>query len=480
MTTRPSRRESVKDSIKKALHLPRDRYIPLPVGGYPLPSIMKRRFAPPPQIPDVSRLSRMPDFTSSLYGEQWSEALQNSLGQAEPRRPGTPDASDTLRVRYSILAPDEPTNSGPLQIPCVIGKIPARGRTLRKVKRRENLKSSRNSSTASPTVSDGSTLNRTSSTSQSSDIDDINSQSTLVASDPRAEYLKAGTRPVPNASMDAVGILTYIPVKAKPDQSSLTMVIEHVPHLLSSFCILDLQISGHPIRVTTPDLVPQDSVAEGEALFLDDSDLEKPWEIQTMGSGESQAHHVLIEGDLIDSSRVRSSASHRFTGQLDVTNLVNVLEVEEVPNEDIDVWLEIAHEEMDRLGIQRTIRDVPKTNSVSASLQKDNALQALKELHKNYFIIGFSSAQTRDYVITHLSPSLAASMSQGNSNPLECLFDVETLTDTLSNGERVVARTVAEGSDSPKRLYCLPMFGPALGCWLCFLVDGSLPKLWQS
>ncbi len=482
MTTRLSRRESVKDSIKKALHLPRERYIPLPVGGYPLPDIMKRKFAPPPQLPDVNRLSLMPDFTSSLYGEQWSEALQNSLGQAKPRRPGTPNSSDTLRVRYSILVPDEPTNSGPLQIPCMIREIPTKTHTLRRVNGRENLKSSRNRSITSPTVSEGSALNRTSSISQSSDIDDINSESTLVASEPRAEYLKAGTRPGSNTSMDSVETLIYIPVKAKSDQSSLTMVIEYVPHLLSSFCILDLQISGHPIRVTTFDLVPQDSIAEGEALFLDDSDLEKPWEIQTIGSGESQTHHVLIEGDLIDSSGVLSCASHRFTGQLDVTNLINILEVEpdpEVPNGDIDVWLEIAHEEMDRLGIQRTIRDVPKTNSASASLQKDRALQALKDLHKNYFIMGFSSAQTRDYAITHLSPSLAASMSQGNSNPLECLFDVEALTDTLSNGERFVARTVAEGSDSPKRLYCLPMFGPELGCWLCFLVDGSLPNLWQ-
>lgn len=482
MTTRPRRRDSVKDSIKKALHISRERYIPLPVGGYPLPDIIKRRFALPPQLPDVNRLSLMPDFTSSLYGEKWSEALRNSLGQAKLRRPRTPDSADTLRVLYSVLVPEEPTTSGPLHIPCTLREIPRRTRTLRKIKGQENLKGSRNRSIASPTVSDGSALSRMSSFSQDSELDDTNSERTLVASDLRAEYSKAEARPVSNTSMDSVETVIYIPVKAKSDQSNLTMVIKYVPHLLSSFCILDLQISGYPIRVTTLDLVPQDSIVEGEAFFLDASDLEKPWEIQTIGSGENQTHHIIVEGDLIDSSGILSSASHRFTGQLDVTNLINILEIKpdlEVLDEDVDVWLEIAHEEMDRLGIPRTKRDVPKTESTSASPQKDRVLQALKDLHKNYFIMGLSDAQTGDYSITHLSPSLAGSMSQGNSNPLECLFDVEALTDTLSNGKRFVARTVAEGSNSPKRLYCLPMFGPNLGCWLCFLVDGSLPNLWQ-
>ncbi len=483
MTSALGRRESVKDSIKKILHMPRERYVPLPVGGYPLPDIMKRRFALPPQLPDINRLSLISDFTSNLYGDQWSEAFQQSIGQARPRRGGTPDPSDTLRVRYSILVPEEPTTSGPLQIPCTIRQSPSRTRTLRRVRGRENLAGSRNRSIASPTASEVSSLSRMSSFSQVSDFDDSSSERTLVAKDLTAEYSKPGVRPVSSMSVDSVETVIYMPVKAKHEQHSSITVIEHVPHLLSSFCILDLHISGHPIRVTTHDLVPDDRIEEGEAFFLDDSDLGQPWEIQTRGSGESQSHHVMLEGDLIDASGALTSASHRFTGQLDVTVLINVLELEldpDVFDEDIDVWLEIAHEEMDRCGIPITNRGKSQTNKPSASPQKDRALQALKDLHKDYFIIGPSGAQMGDYCITHLSPSLSASMYSENNNPLECLFDIEALTDSLRNGERFVARTVAGGSESPKRLYCLPMFGPELSCWLCFTADGALPNVWQS
>ena len=483
MTNRPGRRHSIKDSVKRILHIPREQYVPLPVGGYPLPNIIKRKFALPPRLPSVNRLSLLPDFTSSLYGEKWSEAIRQSTGRATLRQPGTPDPSNELRVRYSILIPEEPTSSGPPQIPCAIRQIPSRSRTLRRVRRRENLLVLKNRSIARPTTSDIPTLSRTTSFARASEHDDTSSEITLVAKDLGAEDSKVGARPVSNISLDSVETVIHLPARTQSEQNVLTTVIEYVPHLVDSFCILDLQISGQPIRVTTQDLLPQESISDGEAFFLDDSALGNPWEVRTNGSGDSQIHHITIEGDLIDSSGALTSSSHRFTGQLDVTNLINFLELEhgsEILDDDFDVWLEIAHEEMDRCGIRRTIRGGCHTNKTStAFIQKEKAVQGLRNLHKDYFIIGPTGPQVGEYCITHLSPSLSRSMHQGYSNPLE-LLDAEALADSFNNGERFVAKTISGASGSLKRLYCLPMFGPDLSCWLCFLVDGDLPKLWYS
>ena len=546
MSSRPGRRHSVKNSIKKIFNIPRSRYVPLPDGGYPLPGIIKRRFTLPPRLPTVNHLSTISDFTSSLYGERWSEEIENSLRQANSRRPRAQKSSDTLRVRYSILVLEEPESSGPLQVPCEIRQnSPGRTRTLRRVRGREHLVGPRNRFITSLAVNAISGKTRATSFAQVYELDDSNSETTLVDDDSEAEHPKiesrpvsdashnsvataiyipaniseaqysgkdarpfsnatidsvetaiyrpkndsrAGSlidaaRPISDASIDSIETVIYAPQQAEHEQDIYTAVIEYVPHLLSSFCILDLQIPGYPIRVTTQDLLPQETVSQGEAFFLDDSDLEDPWQFKTTGSGDTQTHHIIIQGDLVDASCALTSASHRFTGQLDVTDLINLLELghdSEVRDDDYDVWLALAHEEMDRLGIHRTIRGGPQQSiTTSAStLQKDKALQVLNDLHKDYFVIGPSGDQTGEYCITHLSLNLASSMSPGYGNPLESLFDVEALRGSLNKGERFVARTVSQGSEMPKRLYCLPMFGPELTCFLCFLVDGELRNFW--
>lgn len=544
MSSRPGRRNSVKDSIKKIFHIPTRTYVPLPVGGYPLPGIIKRRFTLPPRLPTVNHLSTISDFTSSLYGEKWWEEIQKSLRQANSCRPRAQNSSDTLRVRYSTLVPEELVSSGSLQIPCVIHhNTPGKTRTLRRVRGHEHLVNSRTRSFASPAVSTVSGRTRADSFAQVYELDDSSSETTLVDDDSEAEHLKNGSRPISDASQNSVATIIYMPAnglgaqysrkgdrpfsdvsidsveqaiykpanasraerlihaarpisdasiastetviyapqKAEREQNILTAVTEYVPHLFSSFCILDLQIPGYPIRVTTVDLLPQETVSEGEAFFLDDSDLEDPWQFKTTGSGANQTHHIIIQGDLMDTSCALASASHRFTARLDATDLIRLLELDhdsDVLDNDYDVWLALAHEEMDRLGIHRTIRSEPQTSSTTSASthQKDKALQVLQNLHKDYFILGPSGDQTGEYCITHISPSLSSSMYPGRSNPLESLFDVEALRGSLNKGERFVARTVSQGPESPKRLYCLPMFGPELTCFLCFLVDGELRK----
>ena len=604
MSTRPARRGSVKDSIKKILPRPKGKYVPLPVGGYPLPDIIKRRFALPPQLPDINRLSLISDFTSSLYGEKWSEAIQQSLMEQQPPRTRVPESSDRLRVRYSIV-PDEPTTTTPHQIPCRIYEAPSRPRTLRRVRGQRNLASFRERSIGSPTLSETFAMARTATFARAHRRRDSGSEATLVGDESGAEDLKgevrpslnanmdslaaaiyspeaedssndvrpvlnanidsiaaaifspeaqdsvsaarpfsgaslgsietavynpmkyagvkdsisvsrplseasldsvataifdpvndlrfadwtSGARPVSETSLDSVETAIYIPPAPKPDRKSTCTVTDSVPNLLTSFCILDLQIPRSPIRVTTQDLIPQEKTADGEAFFVDNADLDNPWEIKTTDSGDNKTHQIIVQGDLIDSSGALPSGSHRFTGQLDVTNLINLLELEQdsdTADDDYDVWLDLAHEEMDRLGIHRTIRDgSSQQNRSSTSLstkQKEKALQILRDLHNDYFIIGPSGPQkTGDYQITHLSPSLWHSMSPAKSNnPLQSLFDVETLRGSLDKGERFVVRAVAEGEGTEKRLYCLPMFGPALTCWLCFLVDGGLDCFWYG
>ena len=481
MTTRPRRRSSVRDTVKKVLNLPREQYVPLPIGGYPLPSIIKRRFALPPQLSSASRLSLLPDFASSLYGEQWSKAIQHSVERENRCRPQRRNSLDDLRVRYSILVPEDAMSTNNAnQILCTIRDIPNRNRTLRRVRGRENLLGSSNRSIVGTASSGIPALWRNSSFSQASEFEEVSSDLTLIAGDSGAEESKVKGRPISETSIDSVETAFYRPAEADPERIISAIVIDHVLQLLSSFCILDLQISGHPIRVTSLDLLPQDSVAEDDALFLDDTDIANPWEIKTICSRNGQAHHVVIEGDLIDVSGDLPCASHRFTGQLDVTTLISIIELEhgsDESEEDIDVWLEIAYEEMDRLGIRRRQREVAQTNSTPASTSKDKALRVLKDLHKDYLIIGPSGPERAEYCITHLSPNLLNSADPHN-NPLDSLLDVDILTDSLNYGERFAAQTEARGSETPKRLYCLPMFGPELSCWLCFFVDGDLPFLW--
>ena len=579
MSAKPARRRSIKDSIKKVLCRPKGKYVPLPVGGYPLPDTIKRRFALPPRLPDINRLSLIPDFTSSLYGEKWSKAIEQSLTQEQPRRTRTPKPLDPPRSRY-IIVPDEPTTIRPLQIPCRIYETLSKPRTLRRIRGHENLASFRERSIASPTLTETFAMAKAATFARAHRQHDSGSEVTLVdddsrtedpkgnaqpslnanidamaaaiyspeaedsvdaarpfsgasfgfaetavynpiggldvnesinasrpfsgasldsvataiftpENDPRVDSQPVDARPVSEASLDSIEAATYIPPAPKPDKNSMRKVIESVPNLLNSFCILDLQIFGSPIRVTTQDLIPQETTKDGEAFFIDEAYLETSWEIKTADYGARQAHQIIVQGDLVDASDVTLGASHRFTGQLDVTGLLKLLELERDPHveeDDYDVWLALAHEEMDRLGIHRTIRDCHKSQEIrdrttSDSLkQEEKAIQILRDLHNDYLIIGPSGAQEPGkYQITHLSPSLAHDMSpEPKSSPLQSLFDVETLRRSMDKGERFVVRAMAEGEEMEKRLYCIPMFGPTLTCWLCFLVNDELGCFWKG
>ena len=252
------------------------------------------------------------------------------------------------------------------------------------------------------------------------------------------------------------------------------------PNLFGSFCIIDLQIPGCPVRVTSDDMLPgQAAAADDEAIFLIEGEFPVPWKLATVLEGGRTAQLLPFEGNLVDIRRysVTADLTHRFKGQVELTDFIR-----NGPDDDPDIWLQIAYEEMEKEKIRITRRSkLPVPNHEPANKQRSTnaelAMDIMKSLHRDYFVIGVLPGVHGEpkFSITLASPTLAYSQDLLSDTFLD--FSGE-LTEKLMTPVRFVTRVQWRTPGQRDRCYCVPMFGPGLNSWLCFLVDAELPNLW--
>lgn len=253
------------------------------------------------------------------------------------------------------------------------------------------------------------------------------------------------------------------------DQETYQLVrclAEESPNLFGTFCILDLQLEGNPVRCATDDMVPIDRASD-EYFYLNEEAFGTPYQLQTMHYDGQKMQGFTVAGTLVDVKDTTARASYRWVGLVDLTKFMRGL--------DEDIWLTVAYEEMDKAGIRRTSgksRACPDIANPLASA--DNLGEVIQTLHRDYFIIGVT--ENRNWSITMVSPTLSASKDVRRPG----FLDIHSITDQLNVPLGFTTRVNWSMPGLHDRLYCIPMSAPKLVCWLCFLVDNELPDLWPS
>lgn len=474
------------DLAEAVQHLrPRGSYDPLPPpGGYPLPAYIRRKFSFAPELPNVSLISLLPDFASS------SLDLGIDLDESESKRI-THETPTSIYVRYSLLSLREAASKQQLaatpkpSLPKIDTEVPTtiagrkrhkpdnpvyvmvpdgpESQPSRSLRRKQGLasfhgtttpssKSNRCSASPAPTFRSDHSTPITLETSIDFSDEDFTNANTLVP--------------------DGPDVASLHPKFDKMEIRLIKRMARQVPNLFGSFFVVDFQLPGKPIRTTTRDLLPVD-LAQDEALFLDDdANMEIPYKIRQSFNGKETVWTLPIEGDLVDPRATSASPSHRFFGQIDLTDFLNSM-----LEDDADVWLEIAYEEMEKAGIERRKpRGQPSTNPKALPAKAERVQDIIKALHRDYFVIGVSDTQKPGFGITMVSPTLAKSMEMHDPD----FLDWAGLENHLSKPQRFITWSNWHTPGRKDKLYCVPMFGPRLACWLCFLTDNTLPEIWAG
>ncbi|KAL8872471.1 MAG: hypothetical protein Q9174_001901 [Haloplaca sp. 1 TL-2023] len=461
--------------LEATQHLrPRGSYDPLPPpGGYPLPAYIRRKFSFAPQLSEISLLSLMPDFASSSLelgntADDWDDIDELEIQQTAF---GTPFS---LQVQYTpkkiipkmrqpapkhtpVEAPpifySSSTSRNPIfcaiQSPSPVG-TPLKSYDLRRVRGQKALYGTGGSVVSSDVVSEHSTVSPY--TTPRSSIDFSRAESSEFSS------LEEAISPSgPSEFGQADHQMTNGLIKRLSEQS---------PNLFKSFCIIDLQLEGNPIRCTSQDMAPIDLDCD-ECLYLDENSIGKPFELHMMTDGQRKIPTVPIQGGLVNIRDGSVCPSHRFLGHVILAN-------EHIEgDEDFDVWFAIAEEEMEKAGIRRTYQK-GKGPMDQACFTDEKVPEAVESLHRDYFVIGIADKETKEWAITMASPTLLASKMQSPS-----FFDFGRFGARLDIPERFVCHVVWQTKGLRDRVYLVPMIGPkGLVAWLAFLVDQGLPNLW--
>ena len=251
---------------------------------------------------------------------------------------------------------------------------------------------------------------------------------------------------------------------------------QSVPQMLKTFCITDLQFPGSPIAVVTKDLLPRHDLSCDEAHYLNEEYPKEASQICVESRDGRKTYRVNLQEDLYSCCGSYDRPTHRYLGHVDLTKFVEKVRFGE---DDIwtseplspDCWLQLAHEYMREDGL--SIQDPPvryKAKKVSKKVRLDTAMEVIDSLYRDCFVLGLSKTAPGLYETTHVSQSVLKLARQDSSPP-----DLSDLAPNLARGEPFYSDLFWA---SPKRLYCIPMFGPKLNSWLCFLVDRSLPAIW--
>ena len=454
--------QGIKHSLKKALPCREEKYVPLPVGGYGLPAIVRRKFSFPAQLPNVSVLSVLPDFNSTQY-----DHLDGSLESSRP--PQVSSEPHPLRVKYSLIRPKE-----------TISDVESRASTAR-LRRKTGQISRASLELSIPEVGE---------TDESTSHDESLSNATTVGSvtpptkhktvrtiSPKDQPKRvASTKPQSPQQTQFARFLGEGKAAVSIRDQIAWKFKRCVPQMLRTFCVTDLQFPGNPIAVVSKDLLPRQRLSCDEAHYLGEEYPKEASQICVDTCDGRTTYRVILQEDLYSCCGDYDRPTHRYIGHLDLTNFVESVRFDE---NDIwmwrplsaDRWLRVAHEYMREDGF--TVEDPAiryEAKKVPKKVRLDCAMEIIDSLYRDCFVLGLSKTSPGLYETTHVSQSVLKLAFENDSPP-----DLTDLVGNLARGECFYSDVFW---DTPKRLYCVPMYGPKLNSWLCFLVDRSLPALW--
>ncbi|KAI4289286.1 MAG: hypothetical protein L6R35_001453 [Caloplaca aegaea] len=482
------------DLVKGIQHLrPRGSYDPLPPhGGYPLPASIRRKFSFAPQLSNLSQISLMPDFASS------SLDLGIQLDYSEAKRISK-DTPTSLYIHYSQLSlPDTPTEQQPalIQKPSLseidtASATPTAGMRLvqdNKTQPPQNHRSQRlrrmrgRVSLPRSTVANTESDQYSTSSSPTYSIESTGSSSprtSLISSDQDGGALITELQDATDCSSQCTGFNDL-------EYRLLKRLVDEVPNLFGTFFIVDLQLDNL-VRVTSHDILPA-RLAPNEVLFYDEDLQEIPYKLLTRYNGMERMQTLPFEGDLVAFDGGPPSPKktrHRFIGQIDLTSFLD-----RELGENGDIWTMIALEEMEKAGIRRTgRRPYPRPHLPLAAphVEAEQVPELIRSLHRDYFLVGFSSLPKPQFRITFTSPTLSSTIAKEMmSHP--GFLDWAGLESRFMTPRRFVTQVQWQQQQTipgellrrRNKLYCIPMFGPDLVCWLCFLVHRELPGIWPD
>ena len=259
--------------------------------------------------------------------------------------------------------------------------------------------------------------------------------------------------------------------KSVPAQILLKMK-EHIPRLLQSFCIVNMQHHTKPVVALSEDLLPNDSSSmQGLPDSTNGEYFGQTWTIQSKKIGGRQAYRLVVSGDLIDPTSSSLAATQCFFAILQLTPLIDAVRYSQdnvwrLEGPEPDIWYAIYLEDMDAAGEKVRYRP-PKqeVKKVSRKEQLDIAEDMIRLIHKDYFVLRPSSVASGICEIAAVSPSLLATPPP----------DLSSLSYLLTKGQQFRCEIVW---GTVRTLYCIPMADREVDCWLCFLLEKDLPDVW--
>ena len=326
-------------------------------------------------------------------------------------------------------------------------------------------------------VYSSSSLSSSNSTSRATSDTTLTSHSSIEKPNSKTSRVNAELKPQRSKSLTPPSLsdLSKDPIVA---EQILLKLKSHIPHLLQTFCILDLQSYGNPIVAKSTDLLPKDAPTIPDIPhFIHGEYLGQSWQITSEKFGDNRhKYRLTISGDLHDPSHTPHEAQQRFYGHLDLTELVNAVrrsqgDVCTSEDPEPDIWLTLAIEELEAKGTL-DVRRPPKrgvAHKVSRKDQLDLAMELIRSIHQDYFILQRSDVAGA-YNISLVSPSLL----EGDGLASEA-HHLSAMTTYLKKGERFCYEASWGGA---RTIYCIPIVGQCESYWLCFVVGNELPAVW--
>ena len=241
--------------------------------------------------------------------------------------------------------------------------------------------------------------------------------------------------------------------------------------LLESFVLTDPRVRVGAVYAMTKDLLPEDLSEREVLLFEDDLNIRSTKVISYPGPKEQQSRALLLQRQMVEWGTGKPSYS--CFAQADVTKLSKFAGIED-PDEDL--FLTIACEIMLRLADRegydtRWLPEIPE----SYEMYWIRGLEALLAFHELFFILEHPELSTSSIRMTHVSKRFLDT-EKSYLTGLEFLFHADrfNLAKMMEKKVKFFFDARPDNKGPQQLVCCVPLFGPDIASWICFLVSGPV------
>ena len=252
-----------------------------------------------------------------------------------------------------------------------------------------------------------------------------------------------------------------------PELNGLRYFMHRTKNFLSSCCLIDIRTPSKSMIVSTDNRIAR-HVTQEVAQPKSKDDTPAFWCIQTALQSQGKRLFLILKRPVLSS--VDGKHVFAMVACVDITGLLPSGFTEHID----DIWLNLAADEMRKALSERPqlLNHIPETNLLGTSSDLISSIQHISSFYDAFFIIELT-ASASGYSVSHTS-STSASPKQ---------LQITRITGMVNAGEYKLARLLAQGyrfifdaraalDDPHEIVWCLPLDGAGLKCWICFLLDG--------